>query len=964
MALDYETRYPGQVAPASVNYPFGEAQNITIPGDGTGTPWEQDLTNDVFGLLQAILDEAGIVPNGNPDTAVISQYLQGVKKLSLSFANNILALLQIDTSTLTDGEGRHVKGFYSFGDFGGGVFYWNASANKANADGGLLIDPDNIGGFDGTTSTLSAYFADQGTGVGSGCWQREVLDNTYTPRMWGASGDGDTINNIEDDLALHQMFSFSPVGCKIRPADAGDVYVVSSRREYEDKYFDLGIYLKGKEATYWNYLMFKTSGSTPLPWFMCSPGTVLDGNKSEQWYMPAPNIATLDEYGVAYGKAYPDPTVDYHNPSSTTGLNTSTEDTTGWNLYSQGNRGIITVSNVNYFIGYNIEYKDLCRDGIVVQEIRKKYLTVGSRGDGQLLVNFSEMAGEGYTNPFEASYEKVVQFNTDDTAQEENTDSLRISQLESHFGDCAYAFFVRTNDPKYEHPLSFGTYKGTIQNCSRQGVWFERVGQVDVTLDTYGEYKINHPYRGNDGGVFLGNGLRAGTVRGLVVNGDINGNTGAQIANVNCEDLVLIKTKNDANAAIQNVNKAERCYVEAAGDGILAAEAHHCIVPISGGTAINTTRAQSFNTIGVKRHDESNQVFNPSAGTTAYVLSTATEPHLAGANNEAYIRVERKNPNIQNGTPYEISRTEWSVSGTGSSTTITTDFESATDDEITIYWVEVHTTTINSASGTTHTSTLAEAWEIVSVEIDGSPYTLADTRYGATLGATEYSQSRDSSNQIEVELGTAMTGTETVEIKVLPKIVTTAGTILLRGNAEAISNEVYGCRYQMAGEENKIVGGTLYDCPFDEAVLVDSDISSEVNDLTMRRIWGVPFVADDNTLILEFFGKGNKVYDCCMRGDTTDIGRNSVYGADSNNGVRVDLVEIDGGHYEQTGQVATTQETTYVTRTNGSTHRLIIHGTKRLGHNFRSGGADSVAVGTNNFDLSTAPMTQETPTIS
>lgn len=84
MSLIPETQYPGKIAPSSPDYPYGAARNITVPGDGTGTPWEAALVNDMFGFFQAMLTEGGVVPSGNPDTAQVSQYLQALKNLFLS----------------------------------------------------------------------------------------------------------------------------------------------------------------------------------------------------------------------------------------------------------------------------------------------------------------------------------------------------------------------------------------------------------------------------------------------------------------------------------------------------------------------------------------------------------------------------------------------------------------------------------------------------------------------------------------------------------------------------------------------------------------------------------------------------------------------------------------------------------------------------------------------------------------
>lgn len=84
MALDLETEYPAQVDPATAEYPFGQPRNVSLPGAGDGTPWEQALVRDIYGVLQKLLQDAGLVPSGNPDTALASQYLDAMQLLFLN----------------------------------------------------------------------------------------------------------------------------------------------------------------------------------------------------------------------------------------------------------------------------------------------------------------------------------------------------------------------------------------------------------------------------------------------------------------------------------------------------------------------------------------------------------------------------------------------------------------------------------------------------------------------------------------------------------------------------------------------------------------------------------------------------------------------------------------------------------------------------------------------------------------
>ena len=81
MAINPETQYPGKTTAGSASYPYGGAQNVTAPGDGTGTPWEAALLNDIFGLQQAILSEAGVTPSGSPETALASQYKEATRAI-------------------------------------------------------------------------------------------------------------------------------------------------------------------------------------------------------------------------------------------------------------------------------------------------------------------------------------------------------------------------------------------------------------------------------------------------------------------------------------------------------------------------------------------------------------------------------------------------------------------------------------------------------------------------------------------------------------------------------------------------------------------------------------------------------------------------------------------------------------------------------------------------------------------
>lgn len=74
-----------------------------------------------------------------------------------------------------------VKSFYANKGCGGGSFEWQSDKDKAEANGGTIIDPSVFGAYDGTHGTIEDYLLAQGTGVGTGCWvaiKQRVIDAT------------------------------------------------------------------------------------------------------------------------------------------------------------------------------------------------------------------------------------------------------------------------------------------------------------------------------------------------------------------------------------------------------------------------------------------------------------------------------------------------------------------------------------------------------------------------------------------------------------------------------------------------------------------------------------------------------------------------------------------------------------------------------------------------------------------
>ncbi len=105
-------------------------------------------------------------------------------------SNDVIALFNIDTIAeliVITSIVRVVKtkvqvsGFYAAGDGGGGTFVWDATGDKADHDGGTIIDPD-IGVVPGATGWWTAS-------TGTGIWKR--VDTAIINPLWfGALNDG------------------------------------------------------------------------------------------------------------------------------------------------------------------------------------------------------------------------------------------------------------------------------------------------------------------------------------------------------------------------------------------------------------------------------------------------------------------------------------------------------------------------------------------------------------------------------------------------------------------------------------------------------------------------------------------------------------------------------------------------------------------------------------------------------
>jgi len=73
--------YNGQVNPPDADYPYSSARDDAVPGDLTGTPRVAAEQNDLKGWQQKLLTAAAIIPSGDPETVLASQYFEATNQL-------------------------------------------------------------------------------------------------------------------------------------------------------------------------------------------------------------------------------------------------------------------------------------------------------------------------------------------------------------------------------------------------------------------------------------------------------------------------------------------------------------------------------------------------------------------------------------------------------------------------------------------------------------------------------------------------------------------------------------------------------------------------------------------------------------------------------------------------------------------------------------------------------------------
>ena len=131
------------------------------------------------------------------DSADVTLYT--VDPISVTNSGSVAATMSALLSKSTSLGTVTVDGYHAAADGGGGVFYWDSAQDKANHNGGSVIDPDIT--FPTTWATTSEQTTWFTAGSGTGAWVR--AEGKYNAFHFGATGDGST----DDTQPIQQLIT-------------------------------------------------------------------------------------------------------------------------------------------------------------------------------------------------------------------------------------------------------------------------------------------------------------------------------------------------------------------------------------------------------------------------------------------------------------------------------------------------------------------------------------------------------------------------------------------------------------------------------------------------------------------------------------------------------------------------------------------------------------------------------------
>lgn len=252
MAIVPSTEYPAQTITSDPGYPHGKARNVTVPGDGTGTPLEADWLNDLWGFLQAVLSYGGVSPSGVPDTASASDYLDALKakfelKGPATATNNAFAVFDGTTGKVVKNSLQTIDGsnnIYTPGEYRytssktrevyipGAAFRAATASGASLQDGGstlLLTSNVNSAYLDlypyvPSTAIISSILVRADPGAA-----RATVGDRIRAELWSVTGDATTtsvLSNTDDGTAVAQDVPLSPLAFTVDKSARRQVLMV------------------------------------------------------------------------------------------------------------------------------------------------------------------------------------------------------------------------------------------------------------------------------------------------------------------------------------------------------------------------------------------------------------------------------------------------------------------------------------------------------------------------------------------------------------------------------------------------------------------------------------------------------------------------------------------------------------------------------------------------------------------
>lgn len=236
MTFDRSVRYPTKWLPPTGSFPLGVPKNSTTETSRDGSPFEKDFISDTEGFFQGLMDKSGLAPSGNPDTALISDYINSLYGITTMRVDSIQAFAGLSNIIFTDGMKIDLTSWHPgwaaklAPPVGGGTLYYDENRPKADHDGGLVYSPTVP--FGTTDDYLNAVGETDGAGIG--CFIRKI-DGVINVQYYGALGD-----KISDDtLPFKKSFAGADPGELVLVPRTDGFYLVG------DAILPLGVNMTG-----------------------------------------------------------------------------------------------------------------------------------------------------------------------------------------------------------------------------------------------------------------------------------------------------------------------------------------------------------------------------------------------------------------------------------------------------------------------------------------------------------------------------------------------------------------------------------------------------------------------------------------------------------------------------------------------------------------------------------------------